>query len=122
MAKYIDGFVFPIHKNHLEEYQAVAEKVAEVWKEHGALSYHEFAGDDLHLEGTRSFADIAELKEEEVVVFGWVVFPSKDVRDQANQAVPKDPRMAELVNPLVDPNKMIFDFSRMIYGGFKSLV
>lgn len=122
MANYIDGFILPVPQKHLEEYKGVAEKVAEIWKEYGALSYFEFVGDDLTLEGTRSFIEVVDLKEDEVVVFGWVVFPSKEIRDTANQQVPNDPRMTELVTPLLDPERLIFNAGRMVYGGFKSLV
>lgn len=122
MANYIDGFIFPLNQDHLEDYKAVAEKVAEIWKEYGALAYFEFVGDELHLEGTRSFADAVELKEGEVVVFGWVVFPSKEVRDAANKQVSNDPRMTTLVAPIIDPERLIFDAGRMVYGGFKSLI
>ena len=122
MTNYIDGFVLPVPKIHLEEYKKVAEQVAEIWKEYGALTYAEFVGDDLTLEGTKSFIEMLEAKEDEVIIFGWVVFPSKAVRDSANQQVPLDPRMAELVEPLVHSEKLIFDASRMVYGGFKPLV
>lgn len=76
----------------------------------------------MRLEGTRSFAELVDLKEDEVVIFGWVVFPSKEIRDQANKAVPKDPRMLELVAPLVDPKLLIFNVERMVYGGFEGLI
>ena len=33
MNNYIDGFVFPVHRNHLEEYREVAQKVSAIWKE-----------------------------------------------------------------------------------------
>ena len=122
MSNYIDGFVFPIPHIYLDEYKKSAGKIAEIWKEYGALAYFEFVGDDLALEGTKSFIDVVEVQEDEVVVFGWVVFPSKIIRDQANEKVPLDPRMADLVAPLVLPGKLIFDASRMIYGGFKSLI
>ena len=122
MANYIDGFVLPVPQTHLDEYKNVADKVAEIWKEYGALAYFEYVGDDLKLEGTRSFIEVTDLKEDEVVVFGWVVFPSKEIRDQANQHVPNDPRMAELVAPLTNSKRLIFDASRMVYGGFQSLV
>ena len=120
MTNYIDGFVFPIEKVHLDEYKTVAHKVAEIWKEHGALSYYEFVGDET-LDGTKSFADIVKAKADEDVVFGWVVFPSKEIRDKANASVPIDPRMNELVAPLVDPQRLIFDASKMAYGGFRPL-
>jgi uncharacterized protein YbaA (DUF1428 family) len=122
MKNYIDGFVLPVPRIYLEEYKKAAEKVAEIWKEYGALAYFEFVGDDLTLEGTKSFIETIDAKEEEEIVFGWVVFPSKEVRDLANKKVPTDPRMAELVIPLTNSEKLIFDASRMVYGGFKPLV
>jgi uncharacterized protein YbaA (DUF1428 family) len=122
MANYIDGFVLPVPRKHLNEYKNVAEKVAEIWKEYGALSYFEFVGEDLQLEGIRSFVEVVDLKKEEAIVFGWVLFPSKKIRDLANKQVPKDQRMIDLVTPLTQSNKLIFDASRMVYGGFQSLV
>ena len=122
MPNYIDGFVFPIAKAHLEEYKTVAEKVAEIWKEYGALAYLEFLGDDLQVEGTASFTKTMEVKENEQLIFGWVVFSSKEIRDEANKKVPQDPRMETLVKPLLDPDKMIFNANRMLYGGFKSFI
>lgn len=122
MKNYIDGFVFPIPRVHLNAYQKVAEKVAAIWREHGAISYHEFVGDDLSLQGTKSFLEMANIKEDEAVVFGWVLFPSKEIRDAANKKVPTDPRMEALVGPLINPEKLIFDASRMVYGGFTPLV
>ena len=121
-SNYIDGFVFPIPRIHLEEYRSVAEKVAEIWKEYGALAYFEYVGDDLTLEGTRSFIHTVDAKEDEAIVFGLVIFPSKETRDLANKQVPADPRMAELVTPLTTPERLIFDASRMVYGGFQPLV
>ena len=122
MNNYIDGFVFPLQSIYLNEYKEAAEKIAEIWKEYGALAYFEFVGDDMFLEGTKSFLETINAKKDEEIVFGWVVFPSKEVRDSANKKVPKDPRMTELARPLFNPKRLIFDASRMVYGGFKPFV
>ena len=122
MENYIDGFVLPVPQIHLNEYKSVSEKVAEIWKEYGALAYFEYVGQDLKLEGTRSFIELVDLKEDEVIVFGWVIFPSKEIRDRANKQVPADSRMTDLVTPLTDPKRLIFDAERMVYGGFHPLV
>ncbi len=122
MTNYIDGFVLPIPQIHLNEYKRVAETVAKIWKEHGALAYFEFVGEDLKLEGTRSFPEVVEAKEDEVIVFGWVVFDSREARDLANERVATDPRMTGLIAPLTDPSRMVFDAKRMVYGGFQPLV
>ncbi len=122
MPNYIDGFILPVSRQQLEEYKTVAQKVSEIWKEHGALAYHEYVGDDMKLAGTLSFTDCLDAKEEEAVIFGWVVFASRETRDLANERVASDPRMEALVAPLTSGPKVIFDASRMVYGGFKSLV
>jgi len=122
MANYIDAFTFPLPKKYLNEYKRIAETVAEIWKEHGALAYFEYVGEDLKLEGTRSFPEILEAKEEEAVIFGWVVFDSKTTRNLANQRVAADPRMIDIIAPLTDPSRIIFDAKRMVFGGFESIV
>ena len=121
-TEYIDGFVFPVPRAYLSEYRNVAEKVAEIWRAYGALAYHEYVGEDLHLEGTRSFMEAVDVKDDEVIVFGWVVFPSKEARDLANEQVPNDSRMSDLVVPLTRSERLIFDATRMVYGGFQPLV
>ena len=118
MSNYIDGFILPIPRDRLNDYKQLVEAVAKIWKEHGALEYREHVGDDLHLEGTRSFTDLAGATEDEVIIFGWVVFASRAARDLANEKVAADPRMANLV----ESSNSGFDAKRMAYGGFQSLV
>ena len=122
MENYIDGFVLPIPKKYLDQYKQVAQKVAAIWKEHGALSYFEYVGDDLEFNGLRSFPATINAEKDEVVVFGWVVFDSRKARDRANERVAADPRMTDLIAPLTDPDRLIFNAERMAYGGFKPLV
>ena len=98
--------------------QRLVEAVAEIWKEHGALDYREYVGDDLILQGTRSFTDLVAATEGEAIVFGWVEFDSRAARDLANEKVAADPRMADLVSS----SNSGFDAERMAYGGFQSFV
>ena len=118
MANYIDGFVLPIAFDRVNDYKRLVAAVAEIWKEHGALDYWEYVGDDLKLEGTRSFTDLVAATEDETIVFGWVVFDSREARDLANEKVAADPRMVDLI----DSSKSGFDAKRMAYGGFQSLL
>ena len=122
MSNYIDGFVLPIPRDRVTEYQRVAEKVAEIYKEHGAIDYVEYVGDDMHREGTRSFNDLARSTERDSVVFGWITFDSREQRDLVNKKVETDPRMPDLIAPLIDPANPIFDPKQMAYGGFRTLV
>jgi uncharacterized protein YbaA (DUF1428 family) len=119
MGKYVDGFVIPIAKENIESYAEIAQKAGEVWKEHGALEFYECVGDDLEIENMLSFRKIADASEEETVIFSWIVFESREHRDKVNAAVMADPRM----NEMMDSSKSSpFDFKRMAYGGFKTLV
>lgn len=118
MANYIDGFVLPVSRDRLGEYKRLVEAVADIWKEHGALEYREYVGDDLILEGTRSFTELTAATEDEAIVFGWVVFESRAARDSANAKVAADPRMVDLINS----SNSGFDAERMAYGGFRPLV
>ena len=52
----------------------------------------------------------------ETVVFSWIIWPSRQVRDEAQKKVIADPRMQPGENP------MPFDGKRMIYGGFQIIV
>lgn len=118
MAVYIDGFILPISRDRLDEYRCLVEAVAGIWKEHGALDYREYVGDDLVLEGTRSFNDLVAATKDEAIVFGWVEFDSREARDMANEKVAADPRMVDLVKSSFSG----FNAERMVYGGFQSFV
>lgn len=122
MSETIDSFLFPIRRSDLDTYQAIARQVAAIWREYGATSYMEYVQDGPVMQGTRSYAEAAGAKEDEVVVFGWASFSSKEVRDSANQAVRQDKRMGALVGPLMNPSNPIFDPSRMVFGSFNPLV
>lgn len=122
MANYMDGYVFPIPKDHLITYKNIAEQVALIWKEFGALDYVELVDDDLRMEGTRSFRECIPINENEVIIFGWINFDSKESRDEAHKKVASDPRMVDLIAPLLDPSNLIFDAERMVFGGFNPLV
>lgn len=118
MSKYIDGFVHAIPHSKLDQYKRLVVEVAEVWRKHGAIDYWECVGDDLYLEGTRSFTDLVSATEKESVLFGWVVFESREARDLANEKVAADPKMAELMAAA----DVGFDAERMAYGGFQPFV
>jgi uncharacterized protein YbaA (DUF1428 family) len=116
--KYVDGFLIPIAKENVSKYKEIAQKAGELWKEHGALEYYECIGDDLDGEGMVSFKKAADTSEEETVIFSWIVFESREARDRINAAVMNDPRLKEMMESGSEP----FDYKRMAYGGFKTLV
>ncbi len=110
---YVDGFVIAVPKDNLDAYRKMAALGGEVWMEHGALAYVECIGDDVPYGELTSFPRAVQAKEDEVVVFSWIVYESREKRDAVNAKVMKDPR----IKP--DWDAMPFDGKRMIYGGFK---
>ena len=118
MTHYIDGFTLPIPRKNLENYKKLSHTIANIWKEYGALDYREYIGDDLTLAGTQSFSALVKATDDEVIVFGWVEFKSREERDLINKKVAADPRMEQLVSS----SNSGFDAMRMLYGGFKPLV
>jgi uncharacterized protein YbaA (DUF1428 family) len=118
MERYVDGFLLPISMDRIGQYKEIAGKAGAVWKEYGALEYYECVGDDLEKEDTVSFKKAAGAAEGETVVFSWIVYESKEHRDKVNAAVMNDPRIKEMMPPGSQP----FDYTRMAYGGFKTLV
>lgn len=124
MAKYVDGFVIVVPKDKIEEYQKMAQQGKEIWMKHGALEYLECMGEDLEPKETGGvkplgFMEIAKAQSNETVWFSFIVFKSKQHRDQVNAKV-----MEEMSKP-TEENKdfvMPFDVKRMAYGGFEAKV
>ncbi|RJG02448.1 DUF1428 domain-containing protein [Noviherbaspirillum sedimenti] len=115
---YVDGFVLPLPKKNLEAYREIAQKAGTIWREHGALQFRECIAEDVKPGKLTSFPQSVDLKEDETVVFSWIVYASRAARDEINDKVMKDPRMADMMKPEAMP----FDGKRMIYGGFEVLV
>jgi len=115
---YVDGFVLPVPTKNLDAYFAMAAKAGAIWREHGALSYHECVADDVKSGVHTSFPQSVQLKDDETVVFAWIVYPSRELRDAVNAKVMADPRL----ECLMDPNNPVFDGKRMFWGGFKQVV
>lgn len=109
---YVDGFIVAVPKDKIEAYKALARKGGEVWKEHGALSYVEAIGDDVPHGELTSFPRAVQATEDEVVVFSWITYESRQHRDEIMAKVMADPRLND------EMRNMPFDGKRMIYGGF----
>ena len=114
---YVDGFVLAVPKGRLEDYKALARLAGSIWKEHGALAYVECTGDDTPYGELTSFPRAVQATDDEIVVFSWITYPSREERDRVNAAVMEEPWMQEM-----NPADMPFDGKRMFWGGFESLV
>jgi uncharacterized protein YbaA (DUF1428 family) len=116
LMNYVDGYVVPVPTANRDAYRRAAEVGAAVFKENGALSVVECWGDDVPEGKVTSFPMAVQRKEDETVVFSWIVWPSRAARDEGMKRAMADPRLKASMDP------MPFDGKRMIYGGFQVLV
>jgi len=122
MAKYVDGFVLVVPKGKEAEYQKMAEMGRDSWMKHGALQYFECRGDDLKQqemgdEKSRAFPEMAGAAADENVWFSFIIFNSKEHRDEVNKKV-----MEEMSQMDMEGFEMPADMTRMAYGGFEAVV
>lgn len=120
MSKYVDGFVLVVPKDKVEEYTKMATEGRDAWLKHGALEYYECKGDDLEpkeMGGLTqlAFTEMAKANADETVWFSFIVFESKEHRDEVNKKV-----MSEMDEKYKDVKdfSMPFDMRRLAYGGF----
>jgi len=124
MSKYVDGFVLVVPKGKAEDYTKMAEEGRESWIKHGALQYFECRSDDLKQqemgpEKSRSFSEMTGATSEDDVWFSFIVFESKEHRDEVNKKVMEE--MGEAYSEQTD-FKAPFEMSQMAYGGFEVVV
>jgi uncharacterized protein YbaA (DUF1428 family) len=96
-------------------YRELCEKISLVFKEYGALQVVECWGDDVPPGKVTDFYGAVKAEKGEAVVFSWIVWPSKDVRDAASKKMMDDPRMKP-------SGETPFDGKRMIFGGFRPIL
>lgn len=112
---YIDGFVIPVPAGKKDAYRELAALAAPVFKEHGALRVVECWQDDVPDGKVTDFKRAVQAEAGESIVFSWIVWPSREARDEGNRKVIADPRLAMQAD-------MPFNAQRMIYGGFTTLL
>src|ERR1700751_4955123 len=113
---YVDGFVVAVPRQNLKAYEDMARLAGAVWKEHGALAYVECVGDDVPYGELTSFPRSVQAKDDEIVIFAWVVYDSRQSRDAVMAKVMADPRLKP------DWATIPFDGKRMIFGGFQPFI
>lgn len=113
---YVDGFVVPVPGGNKQAYKDMAAMAAPIFIEYGATRVVECWGDDIKQGKINDFRTSVIAEEGEEVVFSWIEWPSKDVRDAGMAKVMADERMKP------KEGEMPFSGARMIYGGFSVLL
>lgn len=111
---YIDGFVIPVPNDKKEEYRKMCVDASKLFTEYGATRIVEYWGNDVPDGKVTDFKRAVDAKPGENVVFSWVEWPSKAVRDEGTKKMMADPRMKM-------PPEHPFDPKRMIVAGFEPL-
>lgn len=113
---YVDGYVIAVPTQNKQAYIKLAEEAAAIFKKYGALSIVECWGDNVPVGKLTSFPQAVQCKDDETVVFSWIIWPSKEVQKVGMEKFAQD--------PFCDPNNnpMVFDGKRMIFGSFDVIV
>jgi len=113
---YVDGYLIPVKEANKDAYRRMAELGATVFIDHGALEVVETWGDDMMRGKTTDFFIAVKAEEGENIVFSWIIWPSRQVRDAGNKAAMADERFKEW------EGNDIVDGKRMIFSGFQTIV
>lgn len=110
---FVDGFLLAVPDANKERYRKLATDTAQAFKRHGATEIVECWAEDVPEGKLTSMPMAVKLEAGESVVFAWIAWPSREVRDAGMKAIMEDPSLHQDVP---------FDGKRMIFGGFRILV
>jgi uncharacterized protein YbaA (DUF1428 family) len=113
---YFEGFLVPVPEKAREDYRKHAAEAAPMFHEFGVRRHFEAWDSDVPEGKVTDFRKAVDAKPDEKIVFSWFEYPNRAARDEANQKMMSDPRMKEM------GESMPFDGTRMIMGGFDSIV
>ena len=111
---YTDGFVVPVPEGKTDAYQQLAQKMAGVFREHGATRVVEALSDDVPNGEVTDFYRAVKAEDGEKIVFSFIEWPDKQTRDDAWAKIMAD----ESMKPEGD---MPFSGQRMFWGGFETI-
>ena len=111
---YVDGCVTPVPAGNKDAYAEMADKHSAILQEYGATRTVDAWGDDVPDGKLTDYKGAVKAQGDEKVIFSWIEWPSKEVRDKGWDQAMADPRMKGM--------KMPFDGKRMIFGGFAPIL
>ncbi len=117
MSKFVDVYLLPLAESKLEAYRDLAQKCSAYFLKYGATRYREYAAADMNAPDLVAFPQIVKLEPGETLIYAAVEYDSEERRNEAMKAIMNDTEMAKLCG-----EEPLFDFHRMVYGGFSILV
>ncbi|MCP5397410.1 MAG: DUF1428 domain-containing protein [Sphingomonadaceae bacterium] len=113
---HVMGVILPVPEENEDRYLAMAESMAEIFMDYGALEVMECWESDISDGVQTDFRKAVAAQPGEKIVFSWAIWPDKAAADSAHEAMMQDERMQG------PPEDMPFDGKRMIFGGFRSIL
>lgn len=113
---YVDGYLLAVPIANKDSYREMAEAMALLFKQHGALNVVETWEEDVPEGKLTSFPMAVKREPGEAIVFSWVTWPSKQVRDEGLR------KTMDIGHEMFKDAPIPFDGKRMIFGGFESIV
>ena len=113
---YVDIAIYAVPTSNRTAFQSHAEKIAPIFRKHGALSVADCWGNDIPDGEVTSLPLAVKCADDETVAFSWITWPDKASRDEGMGKAMTD-MQAELKD-----SPMPFDGKRLIFGGFEVVV
>lgn len=117
---YIDGFVIAVPTANKQRFIDHAREIDAIFLEMGATRVLECWGDDVPDGKLTDFRGAVKATAEETVAFSWIEWPDKATRDAGMARIQELMATDDRMNP--EKNPIPFDGSRMIFGGFATVV
>lgn len=108
---YVECFVAAVPAEEEASYKSHASSMGAIFREYGAVRVVDCWGSDVPEGKLTSFPKAVKAKDNEVVAFGWIEWPSKQARDEGMPKAMQDERMKF--------SDMPFDGQRLIFAGFE---
>lgn len=112
---YVDGYLVPVTTAKRDAYKVIADMFAAKAKALGAVRIVEAWADDVPDGQVTDFRRAVQARDNETVVFSFVIWPDRATRDAGWDAIMADPEMQP-------EGEMPFDGPRMIWGGFEPML
>jgi uncharacterized protein YbaA (DUF1428 family) len=114
-GSYVNGFISPVPSEKKEAYREMTERHAAIFREYGALRLVQAWGDDVPDGKVTDFRKSVQAKPDEIVVFAFIEWPSRQANNEAWDKIMKDQRMQS-------SGDAPFDGKRMFWGGFEIIL
>ena len=112
---YIEGMVAPVPRHKRDAYLAFIREIFNIRKEYGATAMTVAWSDDPPAGKVTSFPMAVKCEEGEAVSFAWIVWPSRQAREEGLKKFRADARMKA-----IDENPP-HDGQRMLIAGFETI-